>query len=177
MLTVKQQVKELKKSLRRNLMEEFTFNPEIWKGLEETRNCFTYALNIHDGKIDKNIVGDYEKIAGKSLGKDVTVDEVYDIAVETLKKLRLDFKECQFETEVPSGHFKVAWYVSHHDIHWLRQDSDGTWSHKQGWYRSPTNIDENGNLILNPSTAKIKLSIGDYLLDIRYFLISKKYQG
>lgn len=178
MLTVEQQVVELKNSIRRHIKEEFKFESELWEGLEETRNCFTYAFNIRDGEVEKDIVANYGEIVGKSVvNRNVTVEEVYDIAVEMLKKLCLDFKECKFETEVPKGYFKVAWYASKKDIHWLRRDDDGRWSHKQGWYRTPTNIDFDGNIILNPKTANIELSRGDELLEIRYFLISRNYQG
>lgn len=178
MLTVEQQVLELRESIRRNIREEFKFQPKLWEGLEETRNCFTYAFNIHDGKVEKDIIANYGEIVGKSISnRCVTVNEVYDITVEMLEKLCLDFKECQFETEVPKGYFKVAWYVSQKDIHWLRRDDDGTWSHKQGWYQVPTNVDLDGNLILNPKMAKIELAEGDQLIGIRYFLISRNYQG
>ena len=178
MLSVEQQIEELKNSIRRHIQEEFNFQPMLWERLNLTRNCFTYALNIRDGKIERSLLSNYGKIVNKpSQIKNITIDEAYDITIKTLKVLYLDFKECEFETEVPDGYFKVAWYLSHRDLHWLRRDNNGTWSHKQGWYFSPTNIDSDGNPILNPATAKIELVPGDKFVQIRYFLISKNYQG
>lgn len=178
MLTVEQKVVELKEAIKRHIKEELKFQPKLWEGLEETRNCFTYAFNIRSGEVDKDIIANYGELVGKSINnKSVTIDEVYDIAVEMLEKLGIDYKRCYFETEVPEGYFKIAWYCSQKDIHWLRRDDDGSWSHKQGWYRKPTNVDLDGNLILNPDTANIELSDEDHLLDIRYLLISRNYQG
>ncbi len=178
MLSVEQQVLELKAAIKRHIKEELKFQPKLWDGLEETRNCFTYAFNIRSGEIDRDIIANYGELVGKSINhRSVTVDEVYDIAIEMLEKLGVGYKKCYFETEVPEGYFKIAWYCSKQDIHWLRLDDDGTWSHKQGWYRKPTNVDLDGNLILNPETASIELSDGDQLLDIRYLLISRNYQG
>ncbi len=178
MLTVEQQVVELKEAIKRHIKEELKFQPNLWEGLEETRNCFTYALNIRSGEVDKDIIANYGELVGKSIsGRSVTVDEVYDITVEMFEKLGIDYKRCRFETEVPEGYFKIACYCSKKDIHWLRRDDDGRWSHKQGWYRNPTNVDLDGNLILNPETANIELSNEDQLLDIRYLLISRNYQG
>lgn len=178
MLTVEQQVIELKKAIKRHIKEEFRFQPELWEGLEETRNCFTYVFNIRSGKVDKDIIANYGEIVNKSINnRFVTVDEVYEIAVEMLEKLDIKFKKCDIETEVPEGWFKIAWYVSKKDVHWLRRDDDGTWSHKQGWYRNPTNVDLDGNLIRNPEKANIELGEGDELLEIRYLLISRNYQG
>ena len=178
MLTIEQQVVELKEAIKRHIKEELKFQPELWEGLEETRNCFTYAFNIRSGEVEKDIIANYGELVGKSIrNRFVTVDEVYDIALEMLEKLGIDYKGCYLETEVPEGYFKIAWYCSKQDIHWLRLDDDGTWSHKQVWYRKPTNVDLDGNLILNPETASIELSDGDQLLDIRYLLISRNYQG
>lgn len=178
MLTVEQQVIELKKAIKRHIKEELKFQPELWKGLEETRNCFTYAFNIRSGEVDKDVIANYGEIVNKSIiNRFVTVDEAYDITIEMLEKLCINFKKCDRETEVPEGWFKIAWYVSQEDVHWLRRDDDGTWSHKQGWYRNPTNIDLDGNLILNPEKANIELGEGDQLLEIRYLLISRDYQG
>lgn len=178
MLAVKRHVKELKKAIKQHINEELKFQPELWEGLEETQNCFTYALNIRSGEIDKSIIANYGEIVGKSFnGGIVTVDEVYDIAIEMFEKLGIGYKKCSFETEVPEGFFKIAFYCTNKDVHWLRRDDDGTGYHKQGWYKKPTNVDLDGNLIFNPETANIELSNGQYLLNIRYFLISRNYQG
>ena len=38
------------------------------------------------------------------------------------------------------------------DYHWYRQNSDGTWSHKQG-HTNVTNVDASGDVIYNPQTC------------------------
>lgn len=130
------------------------------------------------GNIDRNIIACYEILVGKSEMDvdEASVEEWYEITVKMLEKLCLKFRKCSFETEVPKGYFKVAWCITTQDIHWLRRDDNGTWSHKQGWYEMPTNIDLDGNIILNPETANI-LEKDDSIVEIRYFLVSRNYQG
>ncbi len=41
------------------------------------------------------------------------------------------------------------------DFHWLRQDTDGNWSHKCGGTKA-TNLDNDGAVITDPRTANIK---------------------
>lgn len=77
MLSVEQQVLELKAAIKRHIKEELKFQPKLWDGLEETRNCFTYAFNIRSGEIDRDIIANYGELVGKSINhRSVTVDEV-----------------------------------------------------------------------------------------------------
>jgi hypothetical protein len=174
MLTVIQQIEEIRIAISKHLKERLLFEPLEWKHLLENRNCFTYAFNIKSGIIEK----EYLEIAGSLIGSpwttgDISLNTIYKLFIDTLIICGITFKESYFEEEVPFGWYKVAMCISSKDIHWLRQDDDGTWSHKQGWYNEPTNIDLNGMPILNPSEAKIEIK--GSLLDIKYLLIFRNY--
>ena len=82
MLSVEQQIEELKNSIRRHIQEEFNFQPMLWERLNLTRNCFTYALNIRDGKIERSLLSNYGKIVNKpSQIKNITIDVAYYITI------------------------------------------------------------------------------------------------
>lgn len=171
MLTVEQQIEEIQKAIKKHIREKLVFEPQVWKPLRETRNCFTYALNIKSGIIEKELVGVFGKLVGLHPKNNIYLNEIYAILFDTLKVCGISFRKSYFEERVPYGWHKVAIYLSTEDIHWLRQDDDGSWSHKLGWYALPTNLDENGMPIVNPSRAKLNVS-GD-LIDIKYLLISR----
>lgn len=170
MLTREEQIEEIRKSTNKHLQEKLVFEPQVWEPLKEARNCFTYALNIKTGIIEKSLVGDVVALTGINHPSTVFfLDEIYKLWLEALRVCKISFNESYFDEAVPYGWYKVAMYISSEDIHWLRQDDDGSWSHKQGWFKMPVNLDEDGMPITDPSKAKINVS-GE-VLDIKYLLI------
>ena len=72
-------------------------------------------------------------------------------------------------TKCPPGTYKVALVAcsDNFDYHWLRQDSDGFWSHKPG--TTPVRrCDDAGNLIIDPSNCTLK----SYDLFLGYYAVS-----
>ena len=62
-------------------------------------------------------------------------------------------KMCKFESKCPTGMSKIALIVDENeDYHFLRQDSNGLWSHKPG-ARKVTNKDANNRIIYDPALA------------------------
>ena len=74
-----------------------------------------------------------------------------------------------FASKCPTGYSKIALIIDESDdYHFLRQDSNGYWSHKPG-ARSVTNVDALGHLIWNPNLANYnykKAGDGDLNYDI-----------
>lgn len=58
-----------------------------------------------------------------------------------------------YSAKCPAGYSKIALIIdASDDYHFLRQDSNGYWSHKPG-ARSVTNVDARGHLIWDPRLA------------------------
>ncbi|MBQ8844806.1 MAG: hypothetical protein IJ008_02190 [Clostridia bacterium] len=49
------------------------------------------------------------------------------------KKLKLKLYESNENEKLNQGEIKFALYSCEQDFHFVRQDADGTWSHKMGW--------------------------------------------
>ena len=73
------------------------------------------------------------------------------------------------ETQKDQAGFTLAalfFPKNEHDFHWYRKDSDGTWSHKNG-YQAVRNTDESGEIITDPKKA----DRGEYEAFGGYFLV------
>jgi len=59
------------------------------------------------------------------------------------------------------------------DYHWYRQNPDGTWSHKPGWWTVRT-FDDSSNTIFDPQLADRVSNpyLPDYTWVIGYFAVS-----
>jgi len=55
------------------------------------------------------------------------------------------------------GSYKIALIVGNFDYHWLRQNPEGSWSHKRG-LTEVINYDAKGQVIYDPSTANFNYS-------------------
>jgi len=174
MLTVERQVEEIRKAMSKHLKEKLEFEPLKWKRLKRTRNCFTYAFNIKSGIIEKDLISTIGALIGSPWKSgNMSLKKAYEILCNTMKVCGISFKESNFEEKPSHDYYKVAVCISAKDIHWIRQDDDGFWSHKQGWFAEPTNVDKDGSLITNPEQANIETD-GE-ILDTKYFLISRNY--
>ena len=84
----------------------------------------------------------------------------------------LIFKRIERYDTCPIGTYKVALVVGTSpagtlDYHWYRQNSDGTWSHKQS-LQPISNLDESDQLIYDPQTA----DRGGYTEFLGYYAVS-----
>ena len=167
------------------------FNPNDFSAGE---NCYAYALNrqgqnrefnpgyiaLQDGKeyvhFDRLFQYEIDRLSNES----------YDAYV---KKVKAHFEsEAVRDGLIPieeqkgcasgAGYF-VAMVMKDHshkqhtvrdiDYHWLRQNPDGTWSHKTP-STLPTNKDSDNNLIMDPRTA----NLGDYKHFVGFFFVPQK---
>jgi hypothetical protein len=139
------------------------YDPAYWNDnykIKETHNCFAYAYNVVDPKQlekckDKNcdipfpqpgMASGHEKFKS---GKPKTCPNM----AARLFGDNSNVKMSTFTEKCPVGTSKIALIVDEdEDYHFLRQDSNGMWSHKPG-ARKVSNIDASGKKIYDPALA------------------------
>ena len=131
-----------------------------------------YALNLVEGKIEKEwwCANYFSDLLGRKVKDEYSINEVYRNHLRVFHLMGVKYRRCRLKTKVPDGYYKVAMLIETEDVHWLRQDEDGTWSHKPGWRYKPQNRDSKGRLIKDLMKADIHIS--GKLLKIKYFLIA-----
>lgn len=171
-MTREEQIRELQQSFINGQKYPITFDKFLWRGRETERNCFAYALNLVEGKIEKEWfnVNYFSDLLERKVKDEYTVGEVYRNFLQVFHLIGVKYRRCSLKTKVPKGYYKVAMLIETKDVHWLRQDEDGTWSHKPGWKYKPQNRDSKGRLITDLMKADIHIS--GKLLEIKYFLIA-----
>lgn len=106
------------------------------------RNCYAHALNCNYEDRDFSIYTP-GLIYANSIGSDF-FDEGdyffdYDLFIKLIKRdcsaLSITASSCSFDSKLRDGSCKIALTYSKvdNDFHFLRQNSDGLWSHKPGY--------------------------------------------
>jgi len=139
------------------------YDPDHWNKLfkvKETHNCFAYAFNINDPKQMRKckdsdcdipfhqpgLVAGYPNFSSK-------LPKTCPNMMARLFGDNPQLKMATFEEKCPVGSSKIALIVDENeDYHFLRQDSNGYWSHKPG-ARKVTNRDASNRLIYDPALA------------------------
>lgn len=153
------------------------WEPEKWNDdicVTKSHNCYMYALN----KIDKNIVKtcrkykknentyNYDKKLfrkrwefmwarpGKADGYLFTRPYNCKDVVKGILRDNKGSKKLKTNEKCPYGYYRIALFRNKagREFHFYRQDSNGYWSHKNGW-RKATNKDCRGELIKDPRKA------------------------
>ena len=109
-------------------------------------NCYGYIFGFTGEQYDR-FDDKYNWILGFSDEKyeNITSYEDRNIVEKMLKsdfkflKLRLNLSDEQEKIE--DGEIKFALYACDKDFHFVRQNADGTWSHKRGWIQEPETLD------------------------------------
>lgn len=139
------------------------FTPEHWNNkydIKETHNCFAYAFNVNDSKQigkckDKNCNIPFHQ-PGMAAGYDKFDSNKPKTCPNMSARLLGDnhnIKMSSFTEKCPVGTSKIALIVDEdEDYHFLRQDSNGMWSHKPG-ARKVTNLDASDKKIYDPALA------------------------
>ena len=157
------------------------FDPALWnkrRDFRETHNCFSYAMNVFDPKQVAKCKGKYECNApfhqpGASAGYPPFTEDAPKTCPNMLARIFGDnpfTRITDFESKCPAGASKIALILDQSDdYHFLRQDSNGYWSHKPG-ARPVTNVDAVGHLIRNPRLANYNYTAnGDSTLNYDIF--------
>lgn len=114
------------------------YNPDEWENKEF--NCYAYALracmNFND---DVKETGVFPKPSFISLGEEncyrVTKERILTYFKEDCEALGLQVFPTELEEQIGANEYKIAIYVKEdYDFHFARQDSNGKWSEKNGWY-------------------------------------------
>lgn len=94
---------------------------------EDDYNCMGYALGTFEWEeLDTFFVWWDEED-----GKDILEDMILDCVGEIEK--RFDFVHCiESPEDVRENEYVVAFKVGYDDFHFMRQNSDGSWTHKRG---------------------------------------------
>lgn len=132
----------------RKIIEEnnypLDYNPMEWKDYLDS-NCYAYALGL---KLDEGfLIGDF---IGRRVTKHTPIDIQIEILCEELEELGFEVLKCDTLDIIPENSFKlyIEWNESN-EYHFIRQDSDGLWSHKASCF-FPVRQDKFGYLIVDP---------------------------
>lgn len=166
---------------------EIPYQPEVWNTplVQRSHNCFSYALNMLESEsVEKCALRQQkQQMSCRRIWPQPTVPKQYrkrrhdrfqcnimdPLLREQLQKV--GFHAVSRRDACPSGHYRVAFTVSSGDnYHWLRQDPDGYWSHKDGGM--PTSrVDASGNAIVDPATADFKYANIEYDAFCGYYCV------
>jgi hypothetical protein len=138
------------------------YQPKEWNDPDDLRNshnCFSYAFNVWDKKKRENCKNNGDcgfHQPGYAAGYPSFSDKQFKTCSDMMARLEGDnkiIKRTTFKKRSRPGFSKIAVIVDPNaDFHFLRQDSNGYWSHKPG-STNVTNLDSDGNLIFNPELA------------------------
>lgn len=99
-------------------------------------NCYSYALGLSNPEGVSNVIMQTGMNIGYVGGNLVTSNEpkkyLYGIQKD-FETLEVDFYDSAIGEENKHGGYKIAFYVSPKDFHFIRQNIDGSWSHKVGY--------------------------------------------
>jgi hypothetical protein len=142
---------------------EPTYDPDFWNNhynIKETHNCFAYAFNINDktqmAKCNNENCDVPFHQPGMASGYSRFKSSKPKTCPNMIARILGDNPKVTmttFEDKCPAGTSKIGLIVdSDEDYHFLRQDSNGYWSHKPGG-RKVTNLDASDKLIYDPALA------------------------
>lgn len=105
------------------------YDPSQWKG---SFNCYAYALNISSDFIEYRI---YPGFISNIQVKKYDEESLIYAFKEDCKVLKLQTIKTTIDEKIDSNEYKIALYLnSTGGFHFTRQDNDGGWSEKEGWW-------------------------------------------
>lgn len=131
-----------------------SYEPKLWNDggpIQQSSNCMTYAFQESNE--------DGQKLQpGQASGLEPLAENQYSCK-EFTQRLKLDrpyLQDSDVHTPCNCNDYKVGLLLDNvgpdKDYHFVRQDTNGFWSHKPG-EEPATNLDAAGNVIQNPETA------------------------
>jgi hypothetical protein len=126
----------------------------------QNNNCYTYAINQHVNPYTKEPYESWDYVqpgylGGKNKGKNLhgfwsDYQNFTKYIKADLNDIGYDLIPCEYEDYIEDPNaWKIAFVYSNWDYHFYRQNTDGTWSHKQGSSYVMT-VDDNDNPIYDP---------------------------
>ncbi len=134
-------------------------------------NCYDYAFNNHwAAQNNRNQPG---MLSGKYKTEPEQIHQC-DYMSKMIKTDHPKIQKSSFEKTCPNNYYKIAMLVDpvgdSTDYHFLRQDSNGFWSHKLGDLPID-NVDADGNLIFAPHLANFQYPKYKYKDYCGYFCV------
>lgn len=136
---IKATIKKIRKYIKEN--DYPTVSPCIKKNdpmLRCNYNCYGYVFGF-TGEQYKDIneygvwnLGFTDQTFGliERFGNPIVVNRLLK---QDFKKFKLKLFDSYEKEKIEDGEIKFAVYGCEQDFHFVRQDADGTWSHKMGW--------------------------------------------
>ena len=145
------------------------YEPAVWNGrpeVQDTHNCFSYAMNVNDPKQIAKCRGKKFCNApfhqpGSAAGYNRFTQRRPKTCPNMIARILGDnpnIKMTTFEAKCPPRTSKIALVVDESDdYHFLRQDKGGYWSQKSG-ARPVTNLDASKHRIWDPALCDLNFS-------------------
>ena len=140
------------------------WHPTIWnkiKSFLKTHNCYSYAMNVRDPKQiakckNKKVCSAPYHQPGEASGYQPFTNNLPKTCPNMTMRIfgdNHDVLRVNFTDRCPNNYSKIALIVDQSDdYHFLRQDSNGYWSHTPGG-SMVTNLDDYDHKIWNPKLA------------------------
>ena len=155
------------------LRGQIQVHPETWNNPSYTTSyAYALGLDIEESKICKNayvpgrISGSLGPLSSLSISEYFPYHKLERNFKRDLKALNISSKVVQPNAKIEKGDWKVAIFVSFYDdsrsykklymYKFLRQNPDGVWMYKNGYFNEPTNLDSDGQIIEDPRECHIK---------------------
>lgn len=129
-------LRDYMKLLRENPSYEIDRNSTLYRD----GNCYSYALRLPTPRIFSD---NYKAKTGYDFSHDIgflsdreysnDICTCYDNLRCDLDFLGIHYYESDIDKSNNHGGYKILFLKSYDDFHFLREDSDGTWSHKRGY--------------------------------------------
>lgn len=130
---------------------ELSYDPEWWLNFPNSKqhNCYDYALG--------NVSYEQKSSTQPSYPQNTSIYSCDAVELGILTDNKDRIRKATFEEPCLPHEYKIAMMVApgitplrlRSDYHFMRQNADGTWSHKSG-QDMPTDTDGSGNRIIAP---------------------------
>lgn len=112
-----------------------------WRSIYADSNCYSYALgsSYKEERYSEGYIYNLGSMSGYDPPKDNK--EAEEAFIADMKVLGINVRKSELQEKMDEGEWKVALYFGYEpdeyldipfrDIHFARQNEDGTWSHKE----------------------------------------------
>ena len=152
------------------MRNSININNNIWINYETT-NCYAYALNMD---LSYKELKPYEEFGVdiynvgmiSNLKTPKTKEELVNAFKSDMRILKIEVTDVLFDEILEENEWKVALYQTvkgidyidnELDFHFVKEIENGKWSHKKGKTKKISYLDDNDELITEPSLAYFSL--------------------
>ena len=96
--------------------------------------------------LDMTAINAYKEHESNLIDNGTKEKYLYGLAKD-FEELNIDSYEISSDLPNEHGGYKIAFYLSFNDFHFLRQNSDGSWSHKVGYLNRIDKFDTLPNIV------------------------------